>query len=85
MFEGLFEENSEKSNSINPPKRFGNHTDPRKQHRLCGLFNQGATCYLNSLIQTLFFTSEFRGTVNSSLLIKRYTQVPEIVFVCVCF
>lgn len=29
--------------------------------KLCGLINQGATCYLNSLIQSLFFTPEFRG------------------------
>ena len=28
---------------------------------LCGLRNQGATCYLNSLLQTFFFTPEFRG------------------------
>eukprot|EP01083_Nonionella_stella_P288520 981783_1 len=27
---------------------------------LCGLQNQGATCYLNALIQTLFLTPEFR-------------------------
>ena len=34
---------------------------PRGKTGLCGLQNQGATCYLNSLIQTLFFTPEFRG------------------------
>lgn len=28
-----------------------------------GLSNQGATCYLNSLIQTLFMTPEFRDAV----------------------
>lgn len=34
---------------------------PRSPTNLCGLINQGGTCYLNSLIQTLFFTPEFRG------------------------
>ena len=28
---------------------------------LSGINNQGATCYLNSLIQTLVYTPEFRG------------------------
>ena len=26
-----------------------------------GLLNQGATCYLNSLMQSLFYTTEFRA------------------------
>jgi ubiquitin carboxyl-terminal hydrolase 40 len=34
---------------------------PRPSHGLCGIFNQGATCYLNALIQTLVLTPEFRG------------------------
>ncbi|CAF2719433.1 unnamed protein product [Rotaria sp. Silwood2] len=34
---------------------------PRNETNLCGLQNQGATCYLNVLIQTLLFTPEFRG------------------------
>ncbi|CAF3335448.1 unnamed protein product [Rotaria sp. Silwood1] len=33
---------------------------PRNETNLCGLQNQGATCYLNVLIQTLLFTPEFR-------------------------
>jgi ubiquitin carboxyl-terminal hydrolase 40 len=33
----------------------------RKEVNLCGIINQGATCYLNTLIQTLLFTKEFRG------------------------
>ena len=33
---------------------------PRNAAGICGIANQGATCYLNSLLQTLFFTTEFR-------------------------
>ncbi|XP_060066969.1 ubiquitin carboxyl-terminal hydrolase 40-like [Ylistrum balloti] len=33
---------------------------PRIQCGLAGIRNQGATCYLNSLLQTLFLTPEFR-------------------------
>lgn len=37
-----------------PPPRRGTSA-------LCGIKNQGGTCYLNSLLQTLLFTPEFRG------------------------
>jgi len=30
---------------------------------LCGIYNQGATCYMNSLLQTLVMTPEFRGKI----------------------
>ncbi|XP_038129228.1 ubiquitin carboxyl-terminal hydrolase 40 isoform X1 [Cyprinodon tularosa] len=33
---------------------------PRGRSNLCGIKNQGGTCYLNSLLQTLLFTPEFR-------------------------
>lgn len=46
-----------KSLTVQPPL-------PRSSTNLCGLVNQGGTCYLNSLIQTLFFTPEFRGIKN---------------------
>lgn len=32
---------------------------------LVGIANQGATCYLNSLIQTLLFTPELRGNITN--------------------
>ena len=44
-----------KQNKLNWPPQ------PRGVTGICGLQNQGATCYLNSLLQTLFFIPEFRG------------------------
>ena len=69
MFGSLFETDEEgsknsksgttgrvsKQNKLNWPPQ------PRGVTGICGLRNQGATCYLNSLLQTLFFTPEFRG------------------------
>ena len=37
--------------------------DSKKETGLVGLKNQGATCYLNSLLQSLFFTNSFRKAV----------------------
>jgi ubiquitin carboxyl-terminal hydrolase 40 len=37
----------------------------RNSTQLCGIINQGATCYLNTLIQTLFHTPEFRESLFS--------------------
>lgn len=63
--EGLFAEegeNFERSNETSNCKP-GLPQPPAKRAKcgLCGISNQGATCYLNSLLQTLFFTTEFRG------------------------
>ncbi|EEP79053.1 conserved hypothetical protein [Uncinocarpus reesii 1704] len=37
--------------------------DSKKETGMVGLKNQGATCYLNSLIQSLYFTNAFRKAV----------------------
>lgn len=39
-----------------------------KKHTGCvGLKNQGATCYMNSLLQTLFFTNQLRKVSTCSM------------------
>uniref|UniRef100_A0A8C9JJ83 USP domain-containing protein n=1 Tax=Panthera tigris altaica TaxID=74533 RepID=A0A8C9JJ83_PANTA len=38
---------------------------PREFTNLSGIRNQGGTCYLNSLLQTLHFTPEFREALFS--------------------
>ena len=43
---------------------------PRPSVGLCGLLNQGATCYMNSLLQTLLMTPEFRGNNYNTKLIR---------------
>ena len=37
--------------------------DSKKETNMVGLKNQGATCYLNSLLQSLYFTDAFRKAV----------------------
>ncbi|KAJ7370212.1 peptidase C19, partial [Desmophyllum pertusum] len=68
MFGSLFETDEEKSEHDKSASTAGSSSskqlicphEPRGHTRICGLRNQGATCYLNSLLQTLFFTPEFR-------------------------
>ena len=37
-----------------------NSYNSKKETGMVGLKNQGATCYLNSLLQSLYFTNAFR-------------------------
>ena len=66
MFGNIFnEEDLALSEAIDESRRLHISThapdSPRARCQLAGINNQGATCYLNSLLQTLFFTPEFRG------------------------
>lgn len=68
MFGSLFEtdgdklENKNSAATVRVSKQNKSNwpPEPRGLTGICGLQNQGATCYLNSLLQTLFFTPEFR-------------------------
>ncbi|CAF5086794.1 unnamed protein product, partial [Rotaria magnacalcarata] len=67
MLQGLFDEDAGDGESYyqGTPTTTSKSTverclPPRNETKLCGLQNQGATCYLNALIQTLLFTPEFR-------------------------
>ncbi|CAJ1073333.1 ubiquitin carboxyl-terminal hydrolase 40 isoform X1 [Xyrichtys novacula] len=65
MFGNLFEEEEDDDVSSNPSRgrvtKVGDEPPPpRGRSNLCGIKNQGGTCYLNSLLQTLLFTPEFR-------------------------
>ena len=41
--------------------------DSKKETGMVGLKNQGATCYLNSLLQSLYFTNAFRKVGKASI------------------
>uniref|UniRef100_A0A4W5KZP4 Ubiquitin specific peptidase 40 n=1 Tax=Hucho hucho TaxID=62062 RepID=A0A4W5KZP4_9TELE len=64
MFGSLFEEEEEgfslASSRGRVVKGEGEPPPPRGRVNLSGIKNQGGTCYLNSLLQTLLFTPEFR-------------------------
>lgn len=70
MLEGLFDEEAttdlQSKSGVGEEKssRLPRPPAPRNSSGLCGLSNLGATCYLNSLLQTLHFTPEFRGIKN---------------------
>lgn len=62
MLEDLFTESGEEHSS--KTISFYSKNKPigkRKNTNFSGIINQGATCYLNTLLQTLLFTKEFRG------------------------
>lgn len=79
MFGDLFEEDEEGFSSVPSGGRFvkGKEAEPpppRGNISLSGIKNQGGTCYLNSLIQTLLFTPEFRGGLVKLLMFGRQTR-----------
>ena len=58
-----------------------NNESTKNQDKYIGLYNQGNTCYLNSLIQTLFMTPEFRKIIlnfeyNSKIHVEKKDCIP---------
>lgn len=49
--------------------------DSKKETGFVGLKNQGATCYLNSLLQSLYFTNAFRKVGDPNFLLPSFSQV----------
>lgn len=82
MFGNLFEEEEEEvCTSTSSRDRVAKGGDeppaPRGRSNLCGIKNQGGTCYLNSLLQTLLFTPEFRGKASIILFDLDQIQVHQ--------
>lgn len=84
MLAGLFDEDEAQYDAQHGPENGGvgvpRPSAPRNSTKLSGLSNLGATCYLNSLLQTLHFTPEFRGIkrlrpVGYVKLQERYSSV----------
>ncbi|XP_078085063.1 ubiquitin carboxyl-terminal hydrolase 40 [Mustelus asterias] len=71
MFGDMFEEEEDagfvsENKTVNGRKSRKKDTDPpphRAASNLSGIKNQGGTCYLNSLLQTLLYTPEFRESL----------------------
>jgi len=91
MFEGLFDENADdfKSQKSKSSSAGSSVCRPRSlksegETGLVGITNQGATCYLNSLIQTLLFTPELRGKVISSISNTFIFIFRLLIFILLC-
>ena len=51
---------------------------PRGSSNFVGLYNQGATCYMNSALQILYMTPKFRNLINSLILCDKILGNPTL-------
>ena len=70
MFDSLFgAEEDDGSNAVSVASFMnsdnGSKTPPNPRAHFVGLRNQGATCYLNSLLQSMYMTPELRDRLNA--------------------
>ena len=86
MFEDLFIEEGEEDYMVlsSEAPRHSNLAEtqptppnPRGYSNLCGLYNQGTTCYLNSVIQSMFMTPELRKAVFDLPLCEGNLETPS--------
>ena len=49
---------------------------PKSSSNFVGLYNQGATCYMNSSLQILYMTPKFRNLINSMMLCDKILGNP---------
>ena len=49
---------------------------PKGSSNFVGLYNQGATCYMNSSLQILYMTPKFRNLINSLILCDKILGNP---------
>ena len=49
---------------------------PKGESNFVGLYNQGATCYMNSSLQVLYMTPQFRNLINSLFLCEKILGNP---------
>lgn len=52
-------------------------SEPRQSSNFVGLINQGATCYLNSLIQVMYMTPELRSAIYNLPLYESSLDIPS--------
>jgi ubiquitin carboxyl-terminal hydrolase 7 len=57
---------------VNAEAPHGVSWDSKKHTGFVGLKNQGATCYMNSLLQTLFFTNQVSLLIYSENTVANY-------------
>lgn len=73
----LFESSTKVNRALNCASSLQIPDPPRSSSNFVGLFNQGGTCYMNSSLQILFMTQEFRNILYSLPLCQENLSTPS--------